>query len=83
MEEDMGNPTDGGDVLGGLEIEVEAELKLAELSRPEQVMELPSAEWPFDPMDVQREEIGLRNLLGAVEATEGHEHRDDERSAGS
>jgi hypothetical protein len=83
MEEDMGNPTDGGDVLGGLEIEVEAELKLAELSRPEQVMELPSAEWPFDPMDVQREEIGLRNLLGAVKAADGHDSRGDEPSTGS
>jgi hypothetical protein len=83
VEEDMGNPTGDGDLLRGLELEVEAELRLAESSRPEEVIGLPSAEWPFDPMDVQREEIGLRNLLGAVEATEGHEHRDDERSAGS
>jgi hypothetical protein len=83
LEDDMGNPTDDGDLLRGLELEVEAELKLAESSRPEEVMGLPSAEWPFDPMDVQREEIGLRNLLGAVEATEGHDHRDDERAAGS
>jgi hypothetical protein len=79
----MGNPTDDGGVLRGLELEVEAELKLAESSRPEEVMGLPSAEWPFDPMDVAREEIGLRNLLGAVEATEGHVRRADERVVGS
>jgi hypothetical protein len=79
----MGNPTDDGGVLRGLELEVEAELKLAESSRPEEVMGLPSAEWPFDPMDVQREEIGLRNLLGAVEAADGHDSRSDEPSTGS
>ena len=79
----MGNPTDGGDLLDGLEIEVEAGLKPALSSRPDDVMALPSAEWPFDPMDVQREEIGLRDLLGAVEAADGHNHRDGEHAAGS
>jgi len=41
-----------------------------------------SAEWLFDPMDVQREEIGLRSLLGAVEAIEGDDPRNDERTTG-
>ncbi|MEV5828629.1 hypothetical protein AB0L25_24015 [Spirillospora sp. NPDC052242] len=53
-----------------LEIEVEAELNLAESSRPEEVAGLPASEWPFDPTDVQREEIGFRNLLGAIQELE-------------
>lgn len=67
----MSNSTGEGDFLHELEQEVEAELDLAEASRPEEIMGLPSAEWPFDPMDVQREQVGLRSLLGAVEAMEG------------
>ncbi|MFI0353270.1 hypothetical protein [Actinomadura sp. 9N407] len=55
-----------------LEIEIKAELHLAESSRPQEVAGLPASEWPFDPVDVQREEIGLRNLLGAIEELEGH-----------
>jgi hypothetical protein len=27
-------------------------------------------QWEFDPTDVQREEVGLRNLLDAVEVLE-------------
>jgi hypothetical protein len=75
MEEDMSNPAGGSDFLGELELEVEAELRLAESSRPEEVVGPPSAEWPFDPMDVEREEIGLRNLIGAIEAMEGETHQ--------
>jgi hypothetical protein len=32
---------------------------------------VPVDEWLFDPADAQRYEIGLHNLLGAVEALEG------------
>jgi hypothetical protein len=78
----MSYPTGDRDFLGELEREVEAELDLAESSRPEEIIGLPSAEWPFDPMDVQREEIGLRSLLGAVEAMEGDDRRTDDRAAG-
>jgi hypothetical protein len=77
MEEDMSNPTGDSDFLRELELEVEAELNLAESSRPEEIIGLPSTEWPFDPMDAQREEIGLRSLLGAVEAMEGDDHEDN------
>jgi hypothetical protein len=73
----VSNPTGDGDALRELEVEVEAELNLAEASRPEEIIGVPSSEWPFDPMDVQREEVGLRSLLGAVEAMEGDDHRDD------
>ncbi|MEU5876448.1 class I SAM-dependent methyltransferase [Spirillospora sp. NPDC047279] len=52
--------------------EIEVELSLAEASRPEEVAGLPVAEWPFDPADAEREEIGLRNLMGAAEELGGH-----------
>ncbi|CNF53477.1 Uncharacterised protein [Mycobacterium tuberculosis] len=54
-----------------LEIEVQEELTLAESSRPEETAAAPQSEWLFDPTDVERDEIGLRNILGAVEALEG------------
>lgn len=79
----MSNPTGKGEFLFELEIEVETELDLAESSRPEEAIGSPSAEWLYDPMDVQREEIGLRSLLGAVEAMEGEDSRNDDRTAGS
>jgi hypothetical protein len=72
----VSNPTGDGDALRELEVEVEAELNLAESSRPEEIIGVPSSEWLFDPMDAQREEVGLRSLLGAVEAMEGDDHRD-------
>jgi hypothetical protein len=57
-----------------LEAQVEAELTLAESSTPES--DVPVGEWEFDPIDVQREEVGLRNLLGAARAL-GPVVRDD------
>lgn len=69
----MSVPTGGSEELHGLEIEVEEELALAEASHPETEAELPVTEWLFDPTDVEREEVGLRNLLGAVEAVEAVE----------
>lgn len=55
--------------LHNLEVEVETELQMVDGSLPDELA--PVAEWQFDPADVQREEAGLRNLLGAVEALEG------------
>ena len=54
--------------LRDLEIEVEADLTIVESGADEQ---RPAAEWQFDPADVEREEAGFRNLLGAVQALEG------------
>ena len=79
----MSNMTGDGEILGDLEIEIEAELNMAESSRPEEVIGSPISEWLFDPMDVEREEVGLRNLLDAVEAIKGDDSRNDDRSAGS
>jgi hypothetical protein len=51
-----------------LELEVEADLFMVESSRSAEVLAQPASEWLFDPTDAEREEVGLRNLLGAVEA---------------
>ncbi|MFD0854276.1 hypothetical protein ACFQ07_18705 [Actinomadura adrarensis] len=50
-----------------LEVEVEAELSLAESSHPREAAELPPTEWLFDPVDIEREEVELRNILEAVQ----------------
>ncbi|MEV4116000.1 hypothetical protein [Nonomuraea sp. NPDC049695] len=63
-------PSGDDDFLYELEVEVEAEVTLVEASRPEEAAGLPVTEWLFDPTDVEREEIGLRGLLDAVEALE-------------
>ncbi|MFC5825913.1 hypothetical protein [Nonomuraea insulae] len=65
------------EVLYELKVEIEVELAEAEASRPEEELELPVADWLFDPTDVEREEIGLRGLRDAVEALE-----DDSRPGG-
>jgi hypothetical protein len=56
--------------LHNLEVEVETELVIAQSSHPEEELGGSPAEWLFDPADVEREEIGLRSVLGAVEALE-------------
>ncbi|MET9247933.1 hypothetical protein [Nonomuraea sp. NPDC003709] len=66
----MSVPSGEDDFLYELQIEVETEVTLVESSHPEEVAELPVTEWLFDPTDAEREEIGLRGLLDAVEALE-------------
>jgi hypothetical protein len=61
-------PTDEGRSLHELEVEIEEELDLAGATSADGSHGFSPAESLFDPFDVQREEIGLRNLLGAVEA---------------
>ena len=63
----MTTPSDNP-VMHDLELEVDAELSLAESSSPEDGV--PVAEWQFDPTEVEREEIGLRTLRDALEALE-------------
>ncbi|MFF3441147.1 hypothetical protein [Streptosporangium sp. NPDC002721] len=79
----MGTPTGENGFLYELEVEVEEELTLVESSHPEEAMDLPVTEWLFDPADAQRDEIGLRGLLGAVEALEGGPHLDGSHLDGS
>jgi len=52
-----------------LELDVRTELTLAETSQPEEADVVPGDEWLPDP-DVQRYDVLLRPLLGAVEAME-------------
>jgi len=67
----MSTPTGDNAFLHALELNVRAELTLAETSQPwEDAVRVPIDEWLSDPADDQRYEVGLRSLLGAVEALE-------------
>ena len=55
--------------LHNLEAEVQADLAMAESSHQENSTDGP-AEWLFDPVEAEQEEVGLRSLLGAVKALE-------------
>ncbi|WP_219466488.1 hypothetical protein [Nonomuraea rhizosphaerae] len=66
----MSVPPGESDFLHQLQAEVEAEVAMAEASRPQEEAGLPITDWLFDPTDVEREEIGLRGLLDAVEVLE-------------
>jgi hypothetical protein len=65
----MSSPTGDNAFLHELELNVRSELTLAETSQPDEET-VSIDELLFDPTDVQREEAGLRSLLGAVEAME-------------
>ncbi|MFI6290515.1 hypothetical protein ACIBEJ_02980 [Nonomuraea sp. NPDC050790] len=56
--------------LRALEAEVEVELNASVASHPEEALELPVTEWLFDPMDAEREQVGLRGVLDAIEVLE-------------
>ncbi|GAA1394278.1 hypothetical protein [Catellatospora coxensis] len=76
----MNIPTGDNAFLHDLEAEVRAELAQAEASLPEeQAVEVPIDEWVLDPAYTQSEEVGLRNLLGAVQAVEDDSRPDDGR----
>jgi len=67
----MNIPTSDNAFLHELEVNVCTELTLAETSQPgDEAVGIPVDEWLSDPADAQRYEVGLRNLLGAVEALE-------------
>ena len=67
----MSNPIGENAFLHELELNVSTELVMAETSQPEEeAVNVSLDEWLFDPADAQRYEIGLHNLLGAVEALE-------------
>ena len=67
----MSAPADDSAFLRALEQGVRAELAFSATSQPgEENVGVPIDEWLFDPVDAQREEVGLRNLLGAIEAME-------------
>ena len=67
----MNTLTSGSAFLHELELTVRTELTLAETGQPyEEAITIPIDEWLSDPADDQRYEVGLRSLLGAVEALE-------------
>ena len=67
----MSTPIGENAFLHELELNVSAELITAGTSQPEEeAVRVSIDEWLFDPADAQRYEIGLHNLLGAVEALE-------------
>jgi len=83
----MSTPTGDNAFLHALEINVRTELTLAETGQPwEEAVRVPIDEWLSDPADDQRYEVGLRSLLGAVEAVEDGSgpgnHPSADRSAG-
>jgi hypothetical protein len=64
-------PTGDSAFLHELELIVSTELTVAQTSQPEEeAAGVPIGEWLSDPADDQRYEVGLRALLGAVEALE-------------
>jgi hypothetical protein len=67
----MSTPIGENAFLHELELNVSTELTLAESGQSEEeAVDVSLDEWLFDPADAQRYEIGLHNLLGAVEALE-------------
>ncbi|MEV0407667.1 hypothetical protein [Actinoallomurus sp. NPDC050550] len=66
----MSTPNGENGFLYELEIEVEEELTVTEISNPEQATDVPVTDWLFDPADTERERTGLRGLLGAIQALE-------------
>jgi hypothetical protein len=67
----MSTPAGDNVSLHALELNIRIELTLVETNQPEEeVVDVPIDEWLVDPVDAQRYEVGLRSLLGAVEALE-------------
>ena len=58
----------GHETLSELHHEVELDLGTMTAERARRVV--PVSEWLVDPMEVERDEVALRSLLGAVEALE-------------
>lgn len=69
-------PTNGSEFLHELKAEVEAELVVVDSSRPDEALGVFPAKCLFDPTDIERQEVGLRGLLGAVAATDRDSQRD-------
>lgn len=68
----MTTPTGENAFLHSLDVEFRVDLTEVEaVPSEEEAIGLPIEEWQFDPEDAQRYEVGLHNLLGAVEVLEG------------
>jgi len=62
--------THEGESVHGLEAEVALELDITRSSDRTELADETPAEWLFDPEDVERQEIGLENIQGALQALE-------------
>ncbi len=71
--EPAGSGAVGREPLSELHHEVEVELGTMTANEPD--IAVPASEWLVDPTEVERDEIALRSLLGAVEALEGDVRR--------
>jgi hypothetical protein len=75
----MTTPNGDNAFLQELELNVRSELTMVETGHPEaDAGGVPTAEWLLDP-DVQRYEVGLHSLLGAVETLEYGSREGQER----
>ena len=63
-------PEERSEFLHQLDAEIGRELSLAESSGSSTGLGASTAEWLYDPTDDEREQVGLRNIQGAVEALE-------------
>ena len=73
----MTTPSESSQLLPDLETEIDLELHNTASSST--TVDAGPQEWLFDPVETEREEIGLRNILGAVWALEEPRPRDEGR----
>ncbi|WP_141585764.1 hypothetical protein [Actinomadura sp. WMMA1423] len=73
----MSTPPGDNEFFVEFETEVRAELDLVESSEAERAAGQPVTEWLFDPGDAEREQVELRNLLGAAEELQADDSRDE------
>jgi hypothetical protein len=67
----MSTPTGDDGFLRAVELNIRAELALAETGQSEEeAVDVPIDKWLVDPEEEQHYEVGLHSLLGAVEALE-------------
>jgi len=64
------------DFLHEFQVEVEEELDVVRASHPQEALDGSPVEWLFDPTGIEREQVGLGNVLAAVEALEDDVRRD-------
>jgi hypothetical protein len=66
----MSTPTGDNASLHAIELNIRAELALANGQAEEEAVDVPIGNWLVDPEEEQHYEVGLHSLLGAVEALE-------------
>lgn len=67
---EMSRFTDESGHLHELRAVVVVALSMAEVSLSQNPRDLPVAEWLFDPVEIEREQVGLRGILAAITALE-------------